>query len=597
MGNPLGLEHSIVQGVLSAKREFRGIEMLQLAIPVEPGNSGGPLLDLQGRVQGILTSKSALTPHLGFAIPINALKLLLAKPNPVPMRHWLNLGALNPREWAPVFGAQWRPRAGGIEVEGLGTGFSGRTLCLSQKPVPAPPYEIAARVRLDDEAGAAGLVFSADGSAKHYGFYPSAGYLRLTRFEGPTLASWSIIEQVQSPHYRPGEWNDLKVRREKRRILCYVNGQLVIEAEDDKLPEGRVGLAKFRDTKVWFKDFQLGTNLPPGAAVPPTNLVSEIEQHLRVLGGNSDAELAAALRPHGDSGVSVLTERAARLETEAARLRHVAETLQEQSVQAEFTNALQKPEAAIDLLHAALLVSKLDNPDLDVASYRRQVDDMARDLSARLPAQASSAERLAALTNFLFVEHGFHGSHTDYDNRANSYLDQVLDDREGLPITLSVLFMEVGRRIGLTNLAGAPLPGHFMVQVVGSQGEPTLLDAFNGGRALTRAEAGQLVRTQTGEVLHDAQFQPASKREIIIRMLRNLLNLANRDGATADSLRYLDAIVNLAPESSLDRLARASLRLQAGDAAGAKADFRWLLDHKPHGLELERIQRLYESLF
>jgi regulator of sirC expression with transglutaminase-like and TPR domain len=597
MGNPLGLEHSIVQGVVSAKRELGGVDMLQLAIPVEPGNSGGPLLDLQGRVQGILTSKSALTPNLGFAIPVNALKLLLAKPNPVAMSHWLKFGVLNPRDWTTVFGGQWRQRAGRIEVEGEGTGFSGRTLCLWQGPVPPPPYEISASVHLDDESGAAGLVFCADGHDKHYGFYPSAGYLRLTRFDGPTLQSWSILEQVRSPHHRLGEWNHLRVRRETDRIRCYVNGQLVLEAADDKLPEGRVGLAKFRDTKAAFKNFQIGTNLAPAGRVPPASLRADLDQRLRNLGDQSDADLAAALRPHGEVGLAWLTERATRLETEAARLRRIALTLHEQAVQTELTNVLQKPEAEIDLIQAALVVSRLDNPDLDVASYRRQVDDLARDLAGRLAAAAAPAERLAALTNFLFAEQGFHGSRLDYDNRANSYLDQVLDDREGLPITLSILVIELGRRIGLTNLAGLSLPGHFMVRVNGGSNAPVFLDAFDGGRILSRAEVSQRVLSYTGAPLREDQLQPASKREILIRMLRNLLNLANRNSANTEALRYLDVIVALAPESALDRLARASLRLQTGDTAGAKADFQWLLDHKPPGLDLKRIEQLRQSLF
>ncbi|HYV30230.1 MAG TPA: trypsin-like peptidase domain-containing protein, partial [Candidatus Binatia bacterium] len=77
LGNPLGLEHSVVQGVVSARREVEGVEMIQIAIPIEPGNSGGPLLDLKGRVQGILTLKSAMTPNLGFAMPVNLLRSLL----------------------------------------------------------------------------------------------------------------------------------------------------------------------------------------------------------------------------------------------------------------------------------------------------------------------------------------------------------------------------------------------------------------------------------------------------------------------------------------------------------------------------------------
>src|SRR5439155_5849506 len=88
LGNPQGLKYSVVSGVVSGQRVLDGRKMIQLAIPLEPGNSGGPLLDRFGKVQGILTLKSALTQNLGFAMPVNALKPLLAKPNPVPLDKW-----------------------------------------------------------------------------------------------------------------------------------------------------------------------------------------------------------------------------------------------------------------------------------------------------------------------------------------------------------------------------------------------------------------------------------------------------------------------------------------------------------------------------
>jgi chromosome segregation protein len=218
MGNPFGLEHSVVQGIVSGRRTFAASEMIQLAMPVEPGNSGGPLIDLQGRVQGILTLKSALTANLGFAMPINELKPLLAKPNPVPMQRWVNMGRLNSEEWTALLGGRWSQKTGRIQAEGFGSGFGGRSLCLYNKPIPELPFEVAVTVRLDDEAGAAGLVFAADGGQKHYGFYPSAGRLRLTRFNGPNPFSWTILEQVESADYRLGEWNTLKVQLEEEHF-------------------------------------------------------------------------------------------------------------------------------------------------------------------------------------------------------------------------------------------------------------------------------------------------------------------------------------------------------------------------------------------
>lgn len=578
LGNPLGLERSVVRGVVSARREVEGVEMIQVAIPIEPGNSGGPLLDLKGRVHGILTLKSAMTRNLGFAMPANLLKSLLEKPNPVPMSRWLTIGALPPRDWQPLFGARWSQKAGRIQVEGEGKGFGGRSLCLSQKTVPARPYEVVVSVRLNDEAGAAGLVFASDGGERHYGFYPSGGQLRLTRFEGPNVFSWSILKQVSSDHYRPGDWNHLRVRVETEKILCYLNGELVAESDDDALKIGQVGLAKFRDTRAEFKGFQMGTNI---SVLSPTL---------------SKANPPAQIRTEDAANPIALQQRARELEQEAARLRRQASSLHRQAVLAELSESLEGPEDKIDLFHAALLVARLDNAELEIEPYRQQIAEMAREISSRLPAKTDDATRLAALREYLFAENGFHGSRSDYYNRANSYLDRVLDDREGLPITLSILFMELAQRIGLDGVGGLPLPGHFMVAFKPKEGPEQIIDVFNGGKILNRTEAQERILEATGEGFRDADYRRATKREIIVRMLRNLLGIAQRGDDAPEVLRYLDTIMALSPDSVPDRLGRAQLRLQTGDTSGAKADFKWLLDRQPPGVDLERVAEFYRTL-
>ena len=578
LGNPLGLEHSVVRGVVSARREVEGVEMIQVAIPIEPGNSGGPLLDLKGRVHGILTLKSVMTRNLGFAMPGNLLKTLLEKPNPVPMSRWLTIGALPPRDWQPLFGARWSRKSGRIQVEGEGKGFGGRSLCLSQQTVPARPYEVAVSVRLNDEAGAAGLVFASDGGDRHYGFYPSGGQLRLTRFEGPNVFSWSILKQVPSEHYRSGDWNHLRVRVEAGKILCYVNGELVAESDGEAIREGQAGLAKFRDTRAEFKGFQVGTN------------VSVLSAVLR------ESEPPAHLNTQDAGSPIALQQRARQLEQEAARLRRLAASLHRQTVLAELSKTLEGPEEQIDLFHAALIVARLDNTELEIEPYRQQAADLAREIAARLPAKADDAAKLTALRDYLFAENGFHGSRSDYYNRANSYLDRVLDDREGLPITLSILFMELAQRIGLEGVGGLPLPGHFMVAFKPKQGPEQIIDVFNGGKILTRTEAQERILEATGEGFRDSDYRRATKREIIVRMLRNLLGIVQRGDTAAETLRYLDAILVLAPDSVPDRLGRAQLRLQTGDTAGAKADFKWLLDRQPPGVDLERIAEFYRTL-
>src|SRR5437879_2620958 len=153
---------------------------------------------------------------------------------------------------------------------------------------------------------------------------------------------------------------------------------------------------------------------------------------------------------------------------------------------------------------------------------------MAKKLAAALPAKADDAAKLAALNKFLFAERGFHGSRGDYYNRANSYLNEVIDDREGLPITLSVLYMELARRLG-AKVVGIGLPGHFIVQHTPAKGDGQLIDVYDGGRTLSRQEAGRIVRASTDEALRDEDLRPVRKRTILVRMLHNLLGLTRTD--------------------------------------------------------------------
>jgi regulator of sirC expression with transglutaminase-like and TPR domain len=595
LGNPLGFKHSVVSGVLSARREFEGKPMLQVAIPVEPGNSGGPVLDMHGRVQGIVSIKSLVTANLAFAVPVNALKLLLKKPNSIPMERWLTIGALDADEWTTLFGARWRQRAGRITVEGAGSGFGGRSLCLSKRPVPDVPFEIAVAVKLDDESGAAGLVFHADGDDKHYGFYPTGGKLRFVRFEGPDVLTWKILEEKQTPHYHPGEWNTLKVRVEKDRILCRVNDELVIESKDTGLSGGRAGLAKFRDTRAQFKGFRIAKQIPPSA--PPAALVQRVTKTVEGLAPDAlpKADLIAKLTPDAPASLAVLRERAKQLERQAAQLRGLVVAVHQQRVNTELAELLQVKDADIDLIHAALLIARLDNDELDVEAYRQEVERMARDVKGALPKDADEKAKLTALKRYLFEQRGFHGSRMDYYNRANSYLNEVLDDREGLPITLSVLYMELARRLGV-QVVGVGLPGHFVVKHVPAKGEPQLFDVYDGARPLSRDEASKLVEGFTGEPLRDEQLAAVSKKAILVRMLHNLLRFPREERDARGMLRYLDTILTIAPDAAGERWMRALLRNDGGDKEGAKADVTWLLEHRPSELDLEKVEEFRRFL-
>lgn len=592
MGAPEGLGFSVVQGVLSATREIDGNDMLQVAIPIEKGNSGGPLLDMQGRVLGILTLKHIKTDNLGFAMPVNALKELIEEPNPVPMNRWLTIGVLNPKLWKPHLGSQWSQHAGVIRADLPGDGFGGRALCLSTQKVPEETFEIAATVKLDDEAGAAGLAFCSDGGDRHYGFYPSGGKLRLTRFDGPDVYSWTILADVPSEAYKPGEWNALRVRVEPEKILCYVNGKKVIETDDTGLRGGVAGLCKFRTTVADFRSFRIGEDLTEKPLEPElaSKFRSEIEAHLAQ--ASTRDETLNKLIENPAAGRRMLSEQRKQLEEEAAKLRELERELHRRSMTKEIVTELEKPEPEINLLRCTLLLSRHDNPEIDVASYLNAFKGLVADLKDDPEIKKDTPSAIARLNRYLFEENGFHGSRGDYESRSNSYMNEVLDDREGLPISLSVLYIELASKLGIQGVFGVPLPGKFMVGYRdGPEGELQLIDVFERGKELT-VEQAALQLTDSGE-LAEQYLEPATKRDILLRMLRNLLGSGFEETrAIRESLPYLDLVLAIDPKAAMERLTRAQLRQRVGEKAGAREDVNWLIENFPEDGPPEMVQQL-----
>lgn len=590
IGSPVGLKYSVVAGVMSGRREIDGMPMLQLAMPIEPGNSGGPLLDMRGRVHGIITLKSLVTRNLGFAVEINALKPLLEKPNPIPMPRWLTIGTLDPREWLPLFGSNWRQRAGRIQVDGAGNGIGRRSLAVYQDDVPKGAYEVAVSMKLSDEDGAAGLIFHSDGAEKHYGFYPSGGKLRFSRFDGADVFNWQVLKEFKSDHYRPGDWNTLKVRIDGNKYKCFVNDESVLEISDGQYITGKVGLAHFRQTKAEFKGFRIAVSIPPSR--PSEESVERIAKFVADIAVKRPPklELIEKVTAEGDVGAVVLRERARLLEQQAERLRQLARASQQQRARDQLKKLVEKKDAEFDLLHAALLIAKIDNDELDVEAYLRSVERMAAEVKKSLPADAAEEARLAALNKHLFDELGFHGSRTDYYNKSNSYLNEVIDDREGLPITLAVLYIDVARRVG-ANVVGVGMPGHFLTRYEPKGGEAHIVDVFERGKKLTREEAIKMV-TDAGRTFDDEYLATQTGTQILIRMLRNLMGIA-RDAQDAESmLQYVETVLVLDPLSAEDRWFRAALRYQTGRSEESLADVEWLLDREPPGIDLSRVRQL-----
>jgi regulator of sirC expression with transglutaminase-like and TPR domain len=598
IGNPLGYEHSVSRGVIAAIRELEfgdGKPMVQVAIPIEPGSSGSPALDLNGNVIAILSIKSG--GAMGFGVPVNELKKLLGDLAPIPIKNWLTIGALDELEWKAMMNGSWKQRAGIISAVGLGNGFGGRMLCLNQTKFPKLPYEIEVEVKLENESGAAGLVFHSDGKDRHYGFYPTNGSLRLTRFEGPNVFSWTILQTIPSEAYRLNEWNRLRVRLEENgRMICSVNDEVVVDLVDRGLESGQVGLCKFREPTARFRFFRVSKRFPKSKVTPAfTNQVRKLVRPLLHRDTLETSEIDELVNM-GNPTPQALRDHAMDLEKKAKEIKRLAGEVRERLVIEELAKSLRIEErGSVDLLRSALLIARLDNENFDLDSYLEKADLLASKIEKSFTKSSSQEEKLLILVKQLFGEMGFHGSTLDYHHRSNSYMNEVIDDREGLPITLSILLIELANRLDLP-VSGLGLPGHFMaIYKEDPPGEKSgkrksrelLIDSF-GGKIVSREEASRI----TGVTLEEEDFKPVSNRDIITRMLRNLIQSAEREEDSVARLRYVDAIIAIDPNDRYTRAMRAMIHYGEGRFTDALIDIDFLIEKNPDAPELDPLKVL-----
>ena len=155
--------------------------------------------------------------------------------------------------------------------------------------------------------------------------------------------------------------------------------------------------------------------------------------------------------------------------------------------------------------------------------------------------------------------------------------------------------MELARHLKV-NVVGVALPGHFIVRHEPTKGESQLIDVYDGGAFLAEKDAEKIVRNFTGKPLQKKQLAGAGKKTIVVRMLHNLLNVAQDEQDRDGMLRYLDGILTVAPDSPDERWIRAVFRFQNGQREGALVDVDWLLEHHPPGVDLDRVRELKRLL-
>jgi regulator of sirC expression with transglutaminase-like and TPR domain len=234
-----------------------------------------------------------------------------------------------------------------------------------------------------------------------------------------------------------------------------------------------------------------------------------------------------------------------------------------------------------DLASAALMIARLEHPALDLVSYLDQIDALGREARRRVGMAATAPgaaprdvdplryARVMALNDYLFGELHFVGNESAYEDPRNSFLNDVLDRRTGIPITLALLYMEVARRAGL-RVEGVNFPGHFLLRCpggdAGAGGGDLIIDAFHGGALLSRDQ----IRRQAGP--GGALLARATKRQILVRMLHNLKRVYVAMRSFPQARDVITLLIALDPSAIAELRDRGLLASQLGDHPAALRD-------------------------
>jgi len=263
-----------------------------------------------------------------------------------------------------------------------------------------------------------------------------------------------------------------------------------------------------------------------------------------------------------------------------------------------FASEVRREDRDVDLALCCLLIAQDRYPALDVARYLGEIERMARRLRADIPEALDAEERIVALNEFLFGELGYRGNTRDYYDPRNSYLNEVLDRRTGIPITLSVLYMELGRRVGLA-VEGVSFPGHFLVRAQ-LRGGAIVLDPFAGGAPQSEAELRTRLKrvipegvaddVPVAELPLDQFLEPAGKRQILLRLLRNLKAIYRDTDKPDQELKVLNRMLVVTPEAAAELRDRGLVYQRLECWQPALKDFTDYLERDPDAADVDDVR-------
>ncbi|MDP2326661.1 MAG: transglutaminase-like domain-containing protein [Dehalococcoidia bacterium] len=265
-----------------------------------------------------------------------------------------------------------------------------------------------------------------------------------------------------------------------------------------------------------------------------------------------------------------------------------------------FRTAVTGPADEVPLARAALLIARSEYPDLDTDAGERRLQDMAETLEqqlARNEAREHPRRVVQTITQLFFRELGFRGNTDHYDDPRNLYLNWVLAERRGIPVSLAIVFAEVCQRAGL-DVQPIGLPGHVICRYQPAEGDPVYMDVFHGGRLLSEADCQLLVRNLFGARV---PFKPhylgaLTPRQTLQRLLHNLKAGHLQRGDEERAARVIDLLLAIFPWDLDEIRDRGMLRERLGEVDSALSDLEQYVQYRAGARDIQTISETVRSL-
>jgi regulator of sirC expression with transglutaminase-like and TPR domain len=262
-----------------------------------------------------------------------------------------------------------------------------------------------------------------------------------------------------------------------------------------------------------------------------------------------------------------------------------------------FLHEIRQSEAEIDVAKAALYIAQEELPSLDVELYLAQLDIWGAEVAENLPSESYPLKTIKYINKYIYEELGYRGNQEDYYDPRNSFLNEVIDRRTGIPITLAVIYLEIARRVNFP-MVGIGMPGHFLIRP-DFEDVGVFVDVFHQGEILFEQDCLELLRKMYQQPLPSLPpecLAPIASKQLLARMLTNLKVIYIQQNDLNRALGAVERILLLFPDSLGELRDRGIIQAELGNFSTAILDLETYLERVPYGTDTATIKRLLEQI-